>query len=116
MDDPKRVAHEEYIRYLEVRSDSTGTNSFDLEQDIIERRAKIRMLIYQFLCTCVPQERFKFQEFPNLILQSTFMKFFEPIKAAEAFNNLESYITLLCIMPWKQEFHQIKVKYRTFSL
>lgn len=111
--DDKRAAHRLYLEYLKVRSDFTGTYSFDQEQNILECREKIRMIILQFLCTCLPQERFKFPEFPNLILQSASMEFFEPIKAAEAFCNLESYISLLCIMPWKQEFHQIK-KYGGF--
>lgn len=111
MDDPKRAAQELYTTYLTTQSDVMACYSFDSEQKILEIRDKLHMFVLQFLCTCLPQERFKFQEFPNIILQSSMMKYFEPIKAAEAFTNLENYITLLCIMPWKQEFHQIKVMY-----
>ncbi|XP_045191608.2 uncharacterized protein LOC123548422 [Mercenaria mercenaria] len=113
MADLKRAAHELYLKCLGTQSDITAADGYDLEQKVVELRNEMRMLILQFLCNCMPQERFKFQEFPNIILQSSSMEFFEPIKASEAFTNLESYIILLCIMPWKQEFHQIK-KYGGF--
>lgn len=111
MDDQKQAAYELYVRQLRYQADIAATYSLELVQNISECRNKIKVLVLQYLCNCLPQERFKFQEFPNLILQSSSMDFFEPKKAAEAFAHLETYITLLCIMPWKQEFHQLKVKY-----
>lgn len=114
MSENTRVAAFDYYQhYLNSQAESCGSYTVEEELSLTETRHKIKLLVIQFLYTCLPQERFRYAEFQNLIIQSSAMEFFDPIKAAESFGNLEKYIILLCIMPWKLEFHQIK-KYGGF--
>lgn len=108
VEDVRRMAFDLYEKMIAIERDACGTYAFEQEQNLSEMQAKVELLLLQFLCFCLPQERFKYREFQNMIIQSSSMNGFEPIKAAEAFKNLEGYVVLLCVMPWKQEFRNIK--------
>lgn len=68
----------------------------------------VKYLIYEFLVSCQPEERFQFPEFSRIIEVSASAKDFSPEKASIAFQNLEIYLILILKNPWKPEFHNIK--------
>lgn len=110
MDDKKRAV-QSYCSYLHCRATYVSSiYSFDAEQQMNQQRANAEILVLQFLCACLPQKRFIFPRFANIIMESSSRDNFELAKLSEAFVNLENYVVLLCIMPWKQEFHQIQVR------
>ncbi|KAL3860290.1 hypothetical protein ACJMK2_010431 [Sinanodonta woodiana] len=75
--------------------------------DPTEERKKIYILIYQFLCLCDPEERFRSEEIEHVILETTKADMFTPLKAAKAFSHLERYLTILYKTPWKREYHRL---------
>ncbi|WAR13372.1 hypothetical protein MAR_027552 [Mya arenaria] len=108
MSDEKREAILSYKKLLSYQEENLGSSDYEVETEICGRRDKIRVLILQFLCSCQVEDRFHYQEIPRIILNSPFVDYF-PGKSQEAFYDVESYILLLCLMPWKQEFHKLKL-------
>lgn len=109
MSEIHREAYSRYAKLFAFQEQNVG-NGVDEEAWIFQEREQIKLQVIQFLCTCHPKERFIHKEFSLIILQSASMKSFDPRKASGAFRTLENYIALLCLMPWKSEFHSLKVR------
>lgn len=89
--------------YCQMRLDTEG-------EDVVkgENLKRVKYLIFEFLISCRPEERFQFPEFSRIIEVSSSFKDFNPEKASIAFQNLEIYLILILKNPWKSEFHKIK--------
>jgi len=109
MSDNKTEAMQTYKLMLCHQEENDGNNEIETEIGNQEERQKVQTLVLAFLCLCRVDEKFHYQEFPKVIVASCEMDKFDPRKAAMAFLNVESYIILLCLKPWKQEFHKLKV-------
>ncbi|KAL4235398.1 spermatogenesis-associated protein 2 [Mactra antiquata] len=108
MDNQSR-AYQSYGTYLSLRMVHSGcVQSFEVEEEIQKQRLNTEMLIIQFLSTCLPKRKFYNEQFSIVIEESSTRRDFDITKLSEAFMHLENYFILLYIMPWKQEFHQIK--------
>lgn len=110
MNDENTEAHSKYIKLLALQQEKCGCADIKDIQLFEENRHKISLLILQFLTHCRPTEKFRFGEFLKIIRDSSGIEHFEATKAEEAFLNLEKYVLLLYLNPWKQEFHRIKVR------
>lgn len=109
MSETRREAYSRYAKLFAFQEQNVG-NGVDEEAWIFQEREQIKLQAIQFLCTCHPNERFIHKEIPFIIQRSASMKSFDPRKASGAFRTLENYIALLCLMPWKSEFHSLKVR------
>lgn len=103
----KKQAYELYKLLLQEQNDNIGNNDFDYVQSVFDTKAKICGMLLNYLQKCRPEEKFAHKELLSIIHLSAKDDNFHPRKAAEAFENLEHYVVLIHLMPWKREFHKI---------
>lgn len=106
MSDMKGVGYQAYAQYLQGHVNEMETDSEEMNH--CESRKKAFMIVMQFLCQCQPSDKFRYSQIADLIIDAAGMEGFDPQKVAHAFENLEKYLFLLYIMPWKQEYRRIK--------
>ena len=107
-----KVAFERYMEFVAVMAEDIAFNDSTSSTKVTQKRNDVYVIVYDFLVNDPSADWCKHREFKQTIEESKKRGDFRPEKAATAFYHIEHYILFVLLMPWKEEYKKIKVRFQ----